>query len=128
MRVLALGATVLSLLGLAGAGNAAMLNRNAVFEGTVPLAGRQAPPQAAHLTVEKWELLGQGTVHELPLKGFYVAHLLSGDASTTIDGQTTEQPPGAYWTVKPGASMQVKVESEMVVLETIVVTKSQVPG
>lgn len=61
--------------------------------------------------------------HEIPQRGFYIAHLLSGSISTTIDGETTEQPPGAYWTVKAGATMQVKVLGEFAVLETIVAAK-----
>jgi quercetin dioxygenase-like cupin family protein len=124
MRTVALGTALVSFLGLAGAGNAAVLNRNAIFEGVIPLASNQPATPAANVSVQSWELMGpQGTLHELPLTGFYVAHLLSGAAATTIDGQTTQQPPGAYWTVKPGATMQVKVESEMVVIETIAVTK-----
>jgi len=57
------------------------------------------------------------------LRGFYTAHLLSGIISTTIDGQTTAHLPGDYWTVKPGAIMQVKVIGEVAVMETIVMAK-----
>jgi hypothetical protein len=65
----------------------------------------------------------QGAPQEIPLRGFYVAHLLSGSISTTIDGETTKQPPGAYWAVKAGAAMQVRVLGEFAVLETIVTAK-----
>ena len=52
-----------------------------------------------------------------------VAHLVTGQILTTIDGQTTEHLPGDYWTVKPGATMRVKAVGEVAVLETTVVAK-----
>jgi hypothetical protein len=54
------------------------------------------------------------------LCGFYVARLVSGNISTTIDGQTSKRLPGDYWAVKAGATMQVKVLGAVAVLETIV--------
>ena len=51
------------------------------------------------------------------------AHLLSGQLSATIDGQTTEHLPGDYWTVKAAATMQVKVVGEVTALETTIVGK-----
>jgi quercetin dioxygenase-like cupin family protein len=95
-----------------------------VFEGTVTAPVKNGAAQPANISVQSWELPNQeGAAHEIPLRGFYVAHLLSGDISTTVDGQTAAHVPGDYWTVKPGATMQVKVLSELAVLETIVATK-----
>jgi quercetin dioxygenase-like cupin family protein len=64
-----------------------------------------------------------GAIHEIPLHGVYVAHLVSGSIATTVDGQTTEREPGAFWTVKLGNTMQVKVLGEFAIVETIVTTK-----
>jgi hypothetical protein len=92
---------------------------------TTPMKGGAAQP--AHLTVQSWGLVGQrgrnGTAHEIPLRGFYVAHLLSGAVLTAVDGQTAKRLPGDYWTVKAGSAMQVKVLGEYAMLETIVVSK-----
>jgi uncharacterized cupin superfamily protein len=88
-----------------------------VFEGNTTTG----TTQAAHIVVQSWVIGGQE--REIPLGGFYVAHLLSGAISTTIDGQTTERLPGDYWTVKAGAGMRVKVVGEVAVLETTVVAK-----
>jgi quercetin dioxygenase-like cupin family protein len=98
-----------------------------VFEGKTTTPIKSGATQPVHITVQSWEIAGQrnrnGPSHGIPLHGFYVAHLLSGDISTTIDGQTTKHFPGDYWTVKTGATMQVKVLGEFAVLETIVVAK-----
>lgn len=124
MKCLAISVMTLSI-GIATAGAmAATLQPVTMFKGVVPAAPTTGPAQSGQVSVQSWELGGpKGTAHEIPLRGFYVAHLLSGAIATTIDGQTTNQPPGAYWTVKAGATMQIKVLSEFAVIETIVVTK-----
>jgi hypothetical protein len=103
-----------------------------VFEGLIPTASPNAMAPASpnpiaptgHVSVQTWKLSGpKDIIHELPLQDFYVAHLLSGTIATTIDGQTTNQPASAYWTVRAGATMEVSVLSELAVIETIVVTK-----
>lgn len=111
---------------LAGA-MAQSLSSTQVFEGNTTIPTKGGATQAVHLSVQSWGITGErggkGPTQEIPLRGFYVAHLLSGDISTTIDGQTTQHLPGDYWTVKAGVVMQVKVMGEVAVLETIVVTQ-----
>jgi len=95
-----------------------------VFEANTATPAKNGATQPVHVSVQSWEMGGpKGVTHEIPLRGFYVAHLLSGDISTTIDERTTMPAPGAYWTVKTGATMQVNVRSEVAVLETIVMAK-----
>jgi hypothetical protein len=89
---------------------------------------RNGVTQTIHINVQSWAIAGKrgnGTTHEIPLRGFYLAHLLGGDVAATIDGQTTERIPGSYWAVKAGATMKVKVLGEFAVLETIALTKHQ---
>ncbi len=97
------------------------------FEGDTALPARSGTARSVHISVESWGIAGErggkGTPQEIPLRGFYVAHLLSGDISTTIDGQTAQHLPGDYWAVRAGAAMQVKVLGEFAVLETTVVAK-----
>jgi hypothetical protein len=92
-----------------------------LFEGTTTTPGKTGAPQSVHVSVQAWRIAGQE--QELPLRGFYLAHLLSGQISTTIDGRTSEHLPGDFWTVAVGASMRVKVVGEVAALETIVVAK-----
>ena len=97
------------------------------FEARTTTPAKTGTSQPAHITIQSWGLAGQrgqnGTEHEIALRGFYLAHLLSGDIATTMDGQTVKRAPGDYWIVKSGATMQVKVLGEYAMLETIVVTK-----
>jgi hypothetical protein len=98
-----------------------------LFEADMTTPRKHDGSQPVHVSVQSWRIAGQrgqeGTMQEIALRGFYVAHLLSGHISTTIDGQTTQHLPGDYWTVKAGAAMQVKALGQFAVLETIVVAK-----
>jgi quercetin dioxygenase-like cupin family protein len=95
-----------------------------MFEGNATTLAENGTTQPVHISIQSWAIAGQGpAAHEIPLRGFYVAHLISGHILATIDGQNTEHLPGDYWTIKPGAAMQVKVVGEAAVLETIVTAK-----
>jgi hypothetical protein len=94
------------------------------FEATIMLparGGRGALPLRAR--VQSWELGNLDGVQVIPLQGFYIAHLLSGEINATVDGQTTPRTSGDYWSVKPGGTMKVEALGESAVLETIVVAK-----
>jgi hypothetical protein len=90
------------------------------FEGSTTLS-KNGATQSVHISVQSWRIVDQA--REIPVRGFFVAHLLSGQISTIIDGKTTEHLPGDYWTVKPDEIMRVKVIGEVAVLETTLVTK-----
>lgn len=92
-----------------------------VFEANATVPGKNGATEAVHVSVQAWEIGGEQ--QEMPLYGFYVAHLLSGHILATIDGRTMQHLPGDYWTVKAGAAMTVKVVGEVAVLETTVVSK-----
>lgn len=97
---------------------------NPVFEAETTAVARNGATQPVHVNVQSWGLAGlNGRAQKIPLRGFYLAHLLSGSILSTIDGQPMPRAPGDYWPVKSGATMQVKVRGEFAVLETIVVTK-----
>src|SRR5260370_31172007 len=117
-RVAAMTALVAIALHWAGA-MAQTLSRTPVFEGNTTTAAKNGATQPVHISVQSWGIAGQGhATQEIPLHGFYVAHLISGQISATIDGQTTEHLPGDYWAIKTGAAMRVEVVGEVAVLET----------
>jgi quercetin dioxygenase-like cupin family protein len=121
-RIATRGALVLVAIAILSVGTMAQaISPTLVFEGDTATPAKNGAPQAVHVSVQSWAIAPQE--REIPLRGFYVAHLLSGQISTTIDGQTTEHLPGDYWTVKPGATMQLKALGEVAVLETTVVAK-----
>jgi hypothetical protein len=110
-----------------GSAMAQSLSPRQAFEANLAMQAKNGAAHPVHVTVQSWGLADQrgrsGPPHEIPLRGFYVAHLLSGDVSTIMDGQTTKRAPGDYWTVRAGSTMQVKVLGEYAVLETILVAK-----
>ena len=97
------------------------LSPTPVYEGNTTIPAKNGAAQAVHVSVRSWGIAGQE--QEIPLQGFYVAHLLSGQILATIDGHSTQHLPGDYWTVKAGTAMRVKVVGEVAVLETTVVSK-----
>jgi hypothetical protein len=100
------------------------LTPRSVFEDTITTTAANGTTQPVHVVVQSWEIPKKnGTAYDLPLTGFYLAHLQSGDIATTIDGETTERQPGSFWTVKNGATMQVKVLGEFAVIETTAPTR-----
>lgn len=116
--------TIVALVAIAVPWAGAMaqaLSPTQVFEGNTTLTAKDGATQTAHVSIQSWRIAGKE--EELPLQGFYVAHLLSGQITTTIDGQTMEHLPGDYWTVNASAKMRVKVVGEVAVLETITVAK-----
>ncbi len=116
IRRLALSAAMIAAVPLAAALAQTALSPRSIFEGTAPAATPGGKP--VRVTVQTWAIPSRhGQLYELPLRGFYVAHL------PTVDGQTIEREPGAFWTVKSGATMQVKVLGEFAVLETIIPAK-----
>jgi hypothetical protein len=118
--VTTMAAWVAISLPLAGA-TAPTLSPTPLFDGKTKVPSKSGATQAVRVSVQSWTIFGPED--KLPLRGFYVAHLVSGQISTTIDGQKMEHLPGDYWAVKAGQSMQVKVVGEVAVLETIVVAK-----
>jgi hypothetical protein len=120
MKRIVVSAALLGLSILPSNAVAQTLVPTPLFEAATTISAKNGTVQPVHANIQSWRISGE---KEIPLRGFYVAHLLSGTISTTVAGQTTIQPPGAYWSVKENATMQVKVLGELAVLETIVITK-----
>jgi len=112
---------IVAVVGPSPGAIAQALSPTPVYEGNTTIPAKNGATQAVHVSVQSWGIAGQE--QEIPLHGFYVAHLLSGQILATVDGQTTQHLPGDYWTVKAGATMRVRVVGEVAVLETTVVSK-----
>ena len=95
-----------------------------LFDGEVDITVTGGTPKVAKVAVQTWGLDNRGgALHSLPIRGFYVAHLVSGAVSVINDGQQAKHLPGDYWTVKPGAAMQIKVLGDTAVVETTEISK-----
>jgi uncharacterized cupin superfamily protein len=112
---------IVAIVGPSSGAIAQALSPTPVYEANTTIPAKNGAAEAVHVSVHSWGIAGQE--QEIPLHGFYVAHLLSGQILATVDGQTTQHLPGDYWTVKAGATMRVRVVGEVAVLETTVVSK-----
>jgi hypothetical protein len=121
---IAIGAALLAITTFLAEAVAQTLSPITIFAGTVTVPSREGTTQSINITVQSWRMSGpKSTTHEIPLAGFYVAHLLGGNIFTTIDGQISKRKPGDYWVVKIGTTMQVNVLGNLAVLETTVLGK-----
>src|SRR6266567_7132316 len=106
MRKIFIALAALPLLCSPAASEETASPTNIVFEATTKNVDKNGAAQDVRITTQVWGFPGQGQApQELPLRGFYIAHLLSGTVAATIDGQTVKYDAGAYWSVKPGATM-----------------------
>ena len=112
---------IVAIAGLPLGATAQGLSPAPVYEGDTTVQAKNGASETAHVSVQSWAIAGQE--QEIPVQGFYVAHLLSGQILATIQGQTTQHLPGDYWPVKGGASMRVQAVGEVAVLETTAVSK-----
>jgi len=99
------------------------LEATLLFDGSVTGQAANGAAQPVHVVVQNWTIANDGAAHEIPLTGFYVAHLQSGNIAATIAGATVDHQPGDFWSVKTGATMSVTVQSELAVVETIAPSK-----
>ena len=116
-----LALAVLPLLCCPAAGEEARAPTNTLFDSTTKNVDKNGAARDVRITNQVWRFPGPGEVpQELPLPGFYIAHLLSGEIAATIDGQTVKYGSGAYWSVKQGATMRIETLGQLVTIETIV--------
>ncbi|MCI0599069.1 MAG: hypothetical protein L0Y60_06050 [Beijerinckiaceae bacterium] len=108
---------------MAGVARAETLQPIPEFETKTMTPARGGGSLPVRISVKSWELINLDGVQEIPLQGFYIAHLLSGEINASADGQTFPRTTGDYWSVKSGAAMKVEVLGESAVLETISVAK-----
>lgn len=70
-------------------------------------------------------IFGPGkTAPTIPVQGFEVTELKSGEVETTIDGQTTKRRPGDFWIVHPGQKYSITSGPGPAVLHVMVFTRS----
>jgi len=96
----------------------------AVSEGT-HLARVFATAAQRDVRIEVQDLIlgaGKGQTN-VPLSGFHVTELESGEIETSIDGHVERRKPGNFWIVHPGQTYQVRNLAGMAVLHTVVITK-----
>jgi hypothetical protein len=94
--------TVISILTLTGFPLASAVSQalapSTVFEEKTTTRAENGTAQPVRVSVQSWAFGGrENAAPEIPLRGFYVAHLLSGHVSASIDGQARDHWPGDYW-------------------------------
>ncbi len=97
------------------------------FQSDITVPATNGTTQTARVIVQSWEISGSRTRQspslQIPLMGFYLARLVSGEIQAIIDGRAAKKTTGQYWVVPTGTIMQVQAVGELAVLETTVVAK-----
>jgi hypothetical protein len=97
------------------------LSASSETKAAVTIQSKAGTPEEVSVSVQFWALSNQQRT--VPLRGFYLARVVSGVVSATIDGRTVQHIPGDYWSVNPGATMEVNTLGQGAVLETTVLSK-----
>jgi hypothetical protein len=122
-----LAISVAAVVVTAAAANAQTLAPLQQFESDITVAAPNGVTKAARVSVQSWGIAGrrsrQSPTLQVPLTGFYLARLVSGEIQAIIDGRMSEKTTGEYWVVPTGTTMQVQAVGEQAVLETTVVAK-----
>ncbi len=93
-----------------------------VFDGAANAQSATGATVAVHMRLLRWEF-DSHHLQRLPLRGFYVAHLLNGEVVTTIGGLTKVRRGGDFWSVGNGERMEVAVRSEDAFVETFAASR-----
>lgn len=112
------------LLLLATASSLADAQRPAgtIYKGRLFVANANRAPKSAQITLQLWNLeKGDDSPQTLPISGFVVVNLRSGQVETTINGVSEVRVPEDFWTLKAGSTMQIKVLGQSAMLETLIV-------
>ncbi len=74
--------------------------------------------------IKDWHLLRTAQAVRVPVVGFYIAQLTSGQIDTEIAGKQDHRRPGDFWTVADGESMSVTFppHSQSAQIKTIAIT------
>ena len=84
------------------------------FDGIVTIQGSTR----VHVTIRDVTIFGQRAT-TIPTTGFTVVHVLAGRLSSVESGRMIERSPDAYWSVKVGAPLEIKVRGETATIETV---------
>ncbi len=108
------------------AGNVRALPDIATLERFAASARAGAPgvePQSVTLRLATLSVPGR-TPFAVPARGFYIAELVAGSVTTTIDGQDSVHEPGDVWAVAAGQGMQVlaRGRTEHVLIQVLELT------
>jgi hypothetical protein len=100
-----LAGTIMGATKEPAAGPAAVVSR---YSG---IARVKAPGSAAatplRVEIKDWHFVRTPQGVRLPVAGFYIAQLTSGQIDTEIAGKQERRHPGDFWTVADGESMSV---------------------
>jgi hypothetical protein len=88
---------------------------------TMTIQSKAGPPEAVSVSVRVWKVSNEDS--QIPLHGFYLARVVTGDVLATIDGRSAHHLPGEYWSVAAGSTMTVKTLGETAALETTAPSK-----
>jgi len=76
---------------------------------------------ALKVEMKQWRLSRSDQAFAMPDQGFYLAHLISGEITTEIDGKSVAHHPGDFWVVEKGQRMAISMQlpHESAVLQTV---------
>ncbi|HET9342882.1 MAG TPA: hypothetical protein VFO25_08215 [Candidatus Eremiobacteraceae bacterium] len=85
------------------------------FDGIVTIKGATR----VHVAIRDVTIYAQRATVTIPTAGFTVVHVLAGRVSSVESGRSVERRHDAYWSVRVGARLEIRVSGETATIETI---------
>lgn len=92
-----------------------------ILQGAAPLFATDSIP-GFHVEARDLILGPRKEAPVVPLKGYTIMELLSGEADVTIGERTTHQRAGTFWFVPRGKALAIRSTGETAVLRAITLT------
>ena len=94
------------------------------FSGVVQARSAKGAAVPLNIALKEWTVTRSAEPQEIPEQGFYIVQLISGAATTEIDGKSIPHHTGDFWVVQKGQRMTVSLRrpQESVMLRTITIS------
>jgi hypothetical protein len=94
------------------------------YSGVAKVTSPEGKSAQLRIEIKDWNLTRTEQAVKLPVAGFYVAQLKSGEIDTEIAGKKERRRPGDFWTVAAGESMSISFppHREAAQIQTMTIT------
>ena len=95
------------------------LNPVMSFDSSVLVLGKGAVAEQVALSIRNWIIPNRQHIATFPERGLLVIQVRAGSLVTIIDGKRQQRGVDQFWTVPPGARMEIETQQDSVILQVV---------
>lgn len=89
------------------------------FDSSVMVRGKGGVPEQVTLSIRNWIIPNRQRIAPFPEQGLLVIQVRAGSLITIIDGKRQQRGVDQFWTVPPGATMEIETQQDSVILQVV---------